>query len=122
MSMTDNVTVLVPQKADLNEFVEDMFADARELREVLKEQGDRNDIKDRITCLKYLEEIAKTYVILKKAATDDPRAAGATVRKYASAFSKNAIGRGAKNSRRKPAESDESDFGGDGGDDESAAS
>jgi hypothetical protein len=119
--MTDNVTVLQPRKADLNDFVEDMFEDARELRAVLKEQGDRNDIKDRITCLKYLEEIAKTYVILKKAATDDPRAAGATVRKYASAFSKNAISRGAKNSRRKPTDADESDFGGDGGDDEPAA-
>jgi hypothetical protein len=119
--MTDNVTVLVPHKADLNEFVEDMFADARELRAVLKEQGDRNDIKDRITCLKYLEEIAKTYVILKKAATDDPRAAGATVRKYSVAFAKNAASRGTKNSRRKSPESDESDFGGDGGDDEPAA-
>jgi hypothetical protein len=120
--MTDNVTVLQPRKADLNDFVEDMFADALELRAVLKEQGDRNDIKDRITCLKYLEEIAKTYVILKKAATDDPRAAGSTVRKYASAFSKNAIGRGTKNSRRKSSDADESDFGGgDGGDDDATA-
>jgi hypothetical protein len=120
--MTDNVTVLVPKKADLNEFVDDMFADARELRAVLKDQGDRNDIKDRITCLKYLEEIAKTYVILKKAATDDPRAAGSTVRKYASAFSKNAVGLGKKGARRKPTEPDESDFGGDGGDGDDTAS
>jgi hypothetical protein len=115
--MTDNVTVLQPRKADLNDFVEDMFEDARELRAVLKEQGDRNDIKDRITCLKYLEEIAKTYVILKKAATDDPRAAGSTVRKYASAFSKNAVGLRKKGARGKPAESDESDQFGDGDDD-----
>jgi hypothetical protein len=118
--MTDNVTVLVPQKADRNEVVEDMFADARELRAVLKEQGDRNDIKDRITCLKYLEEIAKTYVILKKAATDDPRAAGSTVRKYASAFSKNAVGFGKKGARRKSSEPDEPDQSSD--DDTDAAS
>jgi hypothetical protein len=105
--MTDTVTPLpVPKKSELNQFVDDMFADAQELRAVLKDQGDRNDIKDRITCLKYLEEIAKTYVVLKKAATDDPAAAGATVRKYSAAFAKNAVGGGKKGRGRKAAEPD----------------
>jgi hypothetical protein len=65
--------------------------------------------------LKYLEEIVKTYLILKKDATDDPRAAGATVRKYATAFTKNAAGGGKKPTRRKAPEpdADKSDSDGD---------
>jgi hypothetical protein len=101
-------------------FVEDLFNDAIDARERLRDADDDDcKIKDRITCLKYLEDIVKTYLILKKDATDDPRAAGATVRKYATAFTKNAAGGGKKPARRKtpePAESDQSDFL-DGGDD-----
>jgi len=99
-------------------FIEELFDDARDARERLKEADDDEcKIKDRITCLKYLEDIVKTYLLLKKEATDDPTAAGATVRKYASAFSKNAAGSGKKNTRRRTPEPepDESDIGGDGG-------
>lgn len=113
-------------KHDTEDFVEDMFAHGKELLVILRKEGDKNDIKDRITCLKYLEEITKTYFILKKASTHDPDAAGATVRKYASAFAKGPTGVGAKGRRgRKPATAGpdfdlESD-GGDGGGDATAA-
>jgi len=119
--MDDRVTPppVAEKKADLNKFVDDLFTDAQELRAVLKDEGDNNGIKDRITCLKYLEEILKTYVILKKAATDDPAAAGSTVRKYATAFSKNATGSGKKAARRR-ADIDRSDSD-DEGDDYTAA-
>lgn len=124
--MTDPVQLHVPIKPDLERFVEDMVIHGIELLKVLREQGDRNDIKDRITCLKYLEDVTKTYFILKKASEHDPDAAGSTVRKYASAFSKGATGVGEKGKRgRKPAaaafvDSDGLDGGGD-GDDPAAA-
>lgn len=88
---------------DIDKFVEGMIAHAQELHEVLRKEGDKNDIKDRITCLKYLEEVAKTYFILKKATTHDPDAAGSAVRKYASAFSKDATGSGKTRRGRKSA-------------------
>lgn len=89
---------------DIDKFVEGMIAHAQELHEVLRKEGDKNDIKDRITCLKYLEEVAKSYFILKKATTHDPDAAGSSVRKYASAFAKDAAGVGTPRKRgRKPA-------------------
>lgn len=89
-----------PDKPDVDKFVEDMFAHARELLVELRDAGADNGIKERITCLKYLEEIAKTYFILKKASTHDPDAAGSTVRKYATAFAKNAAGGGAPGRKR----------------------
>lgn len=89
--------------ADIDKFVDDMISHAKELMVELRDQGNRNDIKDRITCLKYLEEIAKTYFLLKKASTHDPAAAGSTVRKYAAAFApKDATGVG-KGRRGRPA-------------------
>jgi hypothetical protein len=97
-------------------FIESLFEDAIDARDRLRESDDDDcKIKDRITCLKYLEEIAKTYIVLRKAATDDPTAAGATVRKYATAFTtKNATGGGKKGKRKLPAaEPDESDSDGD---------
>lgn len=92
-------------KPEADKFVEDMFDHARELLIVLRDAGDDNGIKERITCLKYLEEIAKTYFILKKASTHDPDAAGSTVRKYATAFAKDAARGGAPGRKRttKPA-------------------
>lgn len=90
-------------KLDIDKFVEGMIAHAQELHDVLRKEGDKNDIKDRITCLKYLEEVTKTYFILKKATTHDPDAAGSTVRKYASAFAKDATGVGKTRRGRKPA-------------------
>lgn len=81
-------------KPNIDKFVEDMLTHAQELHGVLRKEGDKNDIKDRITCLKYLEDVMKTYFILKKATTHDPDAAGSTVRKYASAFAKDATGVG----------------------------
>jgi hypothetical protein len=97
-------------------FLEDLFNDAVDSRARLLEADDEEvKIKDRITCLKYLEDIAKAYMALKKDATDDPAHAGSTVRKYATAFTKNAVGGGKKNSRHRPksAEPDESDSNGD---------
>lgn len=92
-------------KAD--QFVNDMFDHAQELLVILRDAGTQNTIKERITCLKYLEEITKTYFILKRASTHDPSAAGSTVRKYATAFSKNATGSGKARGRgRKPATPD----------------
>lgn len=109
-------------KAATGKFVDDLLSDAIELRAVLRTEGDKNDIKDRITCLKYLNDIVKTYFILKKASTHDPDAAGSTVRKYATAFAKNATGGGAKGRRgRKPAFDSEFDLGGDSGSDENTA-
>lgn len=110
---------------DIDKFVDDMLGDAIELRAVLREQGNANDIKERVTCLKYLEEIVKTYFIIKKAATHDPDAAGSTVRKYATAFAKGPGSVGTTRKRGRPAtrfppaadlESDDL-----GGDDEGAA-
>lgn len=92
------------EKVRVEKFVEDLFSDAMELRVVLRNEGDANDIKGRITCLKYLNDVAKTYLDLKKAARHDPAAAGSTVRKYATAFAKNATGGGTKGRRgHKPA-------------------
>jgi hypothetical protein len=100
------------------DFLESLFNDAVEARMRLQETDDDDcKIKDRITCLKYLEDIAKAYMALRKDATDDPRAAGATVRKYATAFTKNAAGGGKKPARRKapePVDADESNSDGDG--------
>jgi hypothetical protein len=87
-------------------FVEEMLDHAKELHRALRSDGADNDIKERITCLKYLEDIVKIYLVIKKGAADDPAAAGATVRKYAAAFSENATGGRKKNSRRKPAAPD----------------
>lgn len=109
--MTDPVQLPLPAKADIDKFVDDMLIDAMELRAVLHNEGDKNDIKERITCLKYLEEIVKTHFVLKKASTHDPDAAGSTVRKYASAFAKSATDIGKKRGRRKPAAADDGDTG-----------
>ena len=93
----------LPLRPDIDKFVEDMLAHAQELHLVLRSEGSENSIKDRITCLKYLEEVMKTYFILKKVSTHDPDAAGSTVRKYASAF-KGPASVGKKGKRgRKPA-------------------
>lgn len=89
-------------KPDVDSFVEDMLTHAQELHTVLRKEGDKNDIKDRITCLKYLEDVMKTYFLLKKATTHDPDAAGSTVRKYAAAF-KGPTGVGAPRKRGRPA-------------------
>jgi hypothetical protein len=101
-----------PPENKVIKFVDDLFDDAVDARHLLK-QADDDDckIKDRITCLKYLEEIVKTYMVLKKAAADDPAAAGSTVRKYTAAFAKNATGGGKKNARHRTpaAEPDEPD-------------
>lgn len=91
----------------VDKFVDDLLDDAIEYRAMLRREGDDTGIKERITCLKYLEEIVKTHFILKKASTHDPDAAGSTVRKYATAFSKNATGGGKARGRgRKPATPD----------------
>ena len=102
---------------DVDKFVDDMLTDAIELRAILRKEGDKNDIKDRVTCLKYLEEIVKTYFVLKKASTHDPDAAGSTVRKYATAFKGTS---GVRKARGRPraaaaelADADADDFGGD---------
>jgi hypothetical protein len=112
--MDDRPATTVAQ-SDVTRFIEDLFLDAREARERLAGSDDEETkIKDRITCLKYLEEIVKTYMVLKKAATDDPSTAGSTVRKYTAAFTKNATGGGKKNrGRTKAADLDESDSDGD---------
>lgn len=105
--MTDSTNgAAEPKKPDVDRFVEDMMIHAQELHTILREEGGRNDIKDRITCLKYLEDVAKTYFVLKKATTHDPDAAGSTVRKYATAFAtKNATGgRTARGRRTKSAD------------------
>lgn len=119
--MTDNVVPLerpTPESIVIP-LVEDMLEHARELHAVLRKEGDKNDIKDRITSLKYLEEVIKSYFILKKQATNDPAAAGSSVRKYAGAFSaKNAVGGGKKGRGRPKAEPDDD---GDGGEDDSTA-
>ena len=82
-------------------FIEEMFEHARELHAILRRNSDDDKIKDRITCLKYLEEVTKTYFILKKVATHDPDAAGSTVRKYATAFKSPAgIGKTSKRGRK----------------------
>ena len=98
-------------QTNLVAFVEEMLEHAKELHTALRQNGAEDDIKERITCLKYLEDIVKIYMIIKKGAANDPDAAGATVRKYAAAFSENATGGRKKNSRRKPAaaEPDQSD-------------
>jgi hypothetical protein len=98
-------------RTSLVAFVEEMLEHAKELHTALRQNGAEDDIKERITCLKYLEDIVKIYMIIKKGAANDPDAAGATVRKYAAAFSENAAGGRKKNSRRKPAaaEPDQSD-------------
>lgn len=101
MENGQEVTVAKTDAPNIDKFVEGMIAHAQELHEVLRKEGDKNDIKDRITCLKYLEEVTKTYFILKKATTHDPDAAGSTVRKYASAFAKNATGSGTSRRGRK---------------------
>ena len=104
-------------------FVEEMFAHAQDLLIELRSQGTENSIKDRITCLKYLEEITKTYMALRKA--DDSDAAGSAVRKYASAFaakSPTSVGKGGKR-KRAPApvpEPEPDDLGGDGADADAA--
>ena len=114
--MTEPIQLQIPIKPDIDKFVEDMLTHAQELHVVLRKEGDKNDIKDRITCLKYLEEVTKTYFILKKAVDHDPDAAGSTVRKYASAFAiKGNADLGKKRGKRaKPAEPDFGDDGGDG--------
>lgn len=87
----------------IDKFVDDLLDDAIEYRALLRRCGDDTGIKERITCLKYLEEIVKTHFILKKASTHDPAAAGSTVRKYAAAFAtKDATGVG-KGRRGRPA-------------------
>jgi hypothetical protein len=114
--MDDKPTIAPVAQSDVTKFIEDLFLDARDARERLAESDDDDcKIKDRITCLKYLEEIVKTYMVLKKAATDDPSAAGSTVRKYTAAFTKNASGGGKKGSRRRAPAADplESDSDGD---------
>lgn len=103
----ETVQLPLAAKHDIDRFVDDMIAHAQELHTVLQKEGDKNDIKDRITCLKYLEEVAKTYFVLKKASSHDPDAAGSTVRKYASAFAKSGTDLGAKRKRRKPAAPDD---------------
>lgn len=90
-------------KLNVDKFIDDMLMDAIDLRIILREEGNKNDIKERITCLKYLNDIAKTYLNTKKVTTHDPDAAGSTVRKYASAFSKDATGVGKARRGRKPA-------------------
>lgn len=88
----------------LEELVDAMLVHAEELHNTLRAEGSRNDIKDRITCLKYLNDVVKLNITLKKAATNDPAAAGSAVRKYADAFTaKNAAGIRRKNSGRRPA-------------------
>jgi len=109
--MDDRPTV-IEKRSKFSKFVDDLFDDAQEARLMLKEDDDCK-IKERITCLKYLEEIAKTYIGLEKAATDDPAAAGATVRKYATAFAQNATRGGKKGRGRRTADIDESDSDGD---------
>lgn len=111
-------------KPGLDRFVNDMIEHAQELHAVLRNEGDKNDIKDRITCLKYLEDVLKTYFVLKKASAYDPAAAGSTVRKYTTAFAKNAAGSGAKGRRGRNTaafdtsfESDDTDGGGGSGHD-----
>lgn len=107
--------------ATLDKFVDDMLVHAQELHGVLRKEGDKNHIKDRITCLKYLEEVMKTYFVLKKVSSHDPDAAGSSVRKYATAFSKDATGSGAPRKRGRkpaafaavPADTDGDDFEGD---------
>jgi hypothetical protein len=97
-------------------FLEDLFNDAVDARARLAESDDEDcKIKDRITCLKYLEDIAKAYLLLRKDATDDPSAAGSTVRKYTAAFTKNASSGGKKGARRRASAPDplESDSDGD---------
>lgn len=112
-------------KTSIDKFVDDMLSDAIELRAVLHAEGNKNDIKERITCLKYLEDIVKTYFIIKKASTHDPDAAGSTVRKYATAFAKNATGGRTKGRRGvKPAADGSADVipvGFDDGDDSDTA-
>lgn len=101
---------------DIDRFVDEMLSHAYELHGVLRKEGDKNDIKDRITCLKYLEEVIKTNLILKKASSHDAdvAAAGSSVRKYATAFSKDATGGGAPRKRgRKPAAFIPTNLGGD---------
>ena len=91
----------LPLRPDVDKFIEEMFEHARELHTVLRRNTDDDKIKDRITCLKYLEEVTKTYFILKKVSTHDPDAAGSTVRKYASAFKGPAsIGKTGKRGRK----------------------
>ena len=83
--------------------IEDMVIHAKDLHRVLVEQGSANDIKDRITCLKYLEDVMKSYFLLKKAASSDPAAAGSAVRKYAGNFTSKDAARGGKKTRGRPA-------------------
>jgi hypothetical protein len=106
-----------PPENKVLKFVDELLDDAIEARKTLRDTDDDDcKIKDRITCLKYLEDVVKIYLILKKDATDDPRAAGATVRKYATAFTKNAAGGGKKPARRRAAEpADADEFDSDGG-------
>lgn len=90
-------------ESKIDKFVDDLLDDAIEYRAVLRRCGNETGIKERITCLKYLEEIVKTHFILKKASTHDPAAAGSTVRKYAAAFApKNAVGVGKGRKRAGP--------------------
>ena len=112
----------LPLRPDVDKFIEEMFEHARELHAILRRNSDGDKIKDRITCLKYLEEVTKTYFILKKVSTHDPDAAGSTVRKYASAFKSTArVGKTGKRGRPSAA-SVLAEFGGDdGGESDSAA-
>ena len=92
------------KKNHIDKFLDDLFEHAQELHTILRANDDEDKIKDRITCLKYLEEVTKSYFQLKGAINSDPSAAGSTVRKYATAFAQNGAGGGAPRKRgRKPA-------------------
>ena len=113
------MTEIETTRPNIDKFVDEMLSHAYELHGVLRKEGDKNHIKDRITCLKYLEEVAKTYFVLKKVSLDesDSAAAGSAVRKYAGAFAKNGPGIGEAPKRRgRPPKSITAVFDADGGD------
>ena len=81
------------------------------LLDELESNDDDDKIKDRITCTKYLNDIVKQHLALKKATTDDDTAAaaGSAVRKYSKAFAKDAVSKRKAAARRAAALEPDSD-------------